>query len=254
MHIEFLLAAREDFHWQHAALRIGSAPDNDLVLAVNQAAPHHARVIRDDRGWVLEVLPRAGHVYVNARPVRERALLREGDVLSVGDCRLLLCADEDPSARSDTPRVADSTLCTVALRVVAGPLSGKVLPVSGQLELGPRGRYPLDLAEGEVATLRIAWRDGYLVLDAQDATPAHPVRVNGRRVRSARLAPGDQIGIAMHRFVLEAPGMRPEPKPAPLPPPPPARPADPGHGGAWWLILTATVLALVIALFLSIRL
>ena len=37
MRIEFPHAAREDFHWAQAQLRIGSAPDNDLVLAANQA-------------------------------------------------------------------------------------------------------------------------------------------------------------------------------------------------------------------------
>ena len=113
MRIEFPHAAREDFHWSQARLRIGSAPDNDLVLAVTQAAPRHLCIQHDRRGWVLQVLPGAGRIYVNARPVHERALLRAGDVVSVGDCRLLLCADVDPSQRQ-CAAVNDFETCTVA--------------------------------------------------------------------------------------------------------------------------------------------
>ena len=93
MRIEFPHAAREDFHWAQAQLRIGSAPDNDLVLAASQASARHLRIQLDRRGWVLQVLPSADRIYVNARPVRERALLRAGDVVSVGDCRMLLQRD-----------------------------------------------------------------------------------------------------------------------------------------------------------------
>ena len=52
MRIEFLNAAREDFHWSQVQLSIGSAPDNDLVLAASQAAPRHLQIQQDRRGWV----------------------------------------------------------------------------------------------------------------------------------------------------------------------------------------------------------
>ena len=254
MRIEFPHAAREDFHWSQAQLRIGSAPDNDLVLAVTQAAPRHLCIQHDRRGWVLQVLPGAGRIYVNARPVHERALLRAGDVVSVGDCRLLLCADVDPSQRQ-CAAVNDFETCTVALRAVAGPLSGKVLPVHGHLELGPHGRIPLELPQGETVSLRLAWRDGRLMLQVLEPSANHPLRVNGARVQTVALQPGDQIGVAMHRFVVEAPGMQPEPEIA-APPSIPAREDEPvphSSGGAWWLMLTAAVLALGIGLVLLIR-
>ena len=96
MRIEFPRSAREDFLWTQPQLRIGSAPDNDLVLAASHAAEHHVRIQHDRRGWVLQVLSTAARIHVNARPVRERALLRAGDVVSVGGCRMLLREDEDP--------------------------------------------------------------------------------------------------------------------------------------------------------------
>ena len=69
------------------------------------------------------------------------------------------------------------------------------------------------------------------------------------------LQPGDQISIAMHRFVVDAPGMEPEPPiamPAASTQPLPEAAAGPA-GEVWWLIVTAAVLALGIALVLLIR-
>ncbi|GAB2547213.1 FHA domain-containing protein [Rhodanobacter koreensis] len=254
MRIEFPNAAREDFHWTQAQLRIGSAADNDLVLASSQAAPQHLRIQQDRRGWVLQVVPSADRIYVNARPVRERALLRPGDVVSVGDCRMLLRADEDPALRVPLT-VPEQERCTVALRAVAGPLSGRVLPLQNSLELGSQGCCPLELPQGEVVTLRIAWQDGQLLLEAVQPSVRHPLRVNGVNAQSLALQPGDQIGLAMHRFVVDGPGMEPEPEivmPEPLPEHLPEEAAGPS-GEVWWLIVTAAVLALGIALVLLIR-
>ncbi|MCW8808549.1 MAG: FHA domain-containing protein [Rhodanobacter sp.] len=254
MRIEFPNAAREDFPWAKAQLRIGSAPDNDLVLAATQAAAQHLLIQQDRRGWVLQVLPSADRIYVNARPVRERALLRAGDVVSVGDCRMLLCADQDPLQRP-VLKVPEQGRCTVALRAVAGPLSGRVMPLRESLELGPQGRFPLELGQGDIAAMRIRWDDGKLLLDLPQASVRHPLRVNGIIVKSVALQPGDQIGLAMHRFVLDAPGMEPEPEilvPEALPEHLPEEAAGP-PGEVWWLIATAAVLALGIALVLLIR-
>jgi hypothetical protein len=254
MRIEFPHAAREDFHWAQVQLRIGSAPDNDLVLAASQAAPQHLRIQQDRRGWVLQVLPSADRIYVNARPVRERALLRAGDVVSVGDCRLLLRDDEDPARRPPLD-VPGQDCCTVALRAVAGPLSGRVLALRHSLTFGPHGDCPLELPQGGVVALRISWEGGQLWLETVRSCERHPLRVNGVAVQKLMLRPGDQIGVAMHRFVVDGPGMEPEPEivmaeasPLQLP----EESAGPS-GEVWWLIATAAVLALGIALVLLIR-
>lgn len=255
MRIEFHNAAREDFRWSQARLRIGAAPDNDLVLAASQAAAHHLVLQQDRRGWVLQVLPSADRIHVNARPVRERALLRAGDIVSVGDCRMLLRDEQDPVDRLPIA-VPEQGECTVALRAVSGPLSGRVLPLRDNLELGSQGHCPLDLPLGEVAALRLQWETGQLFLEAVSSSTRHPLRLNGVMVqRKMALQPGDQIGVATHRFVLDAPGMEPEPEIVVSEPTDNHLPEQ-GAGPArevWWLIVTAAVLALGMALALLMR-
>ena len=255
MRIEFPHAAREDFHWAQAQLRIGSEPDNDLVLEASQASARHLRIQQDHRGWVLNVLPSADRIHVNARPVRERALLRAGDVISVGDCRMLLRTDEEPGNRVALAVPVEGR-CTVALRAVSGPLSGRVFSLGDSIELGPPGRCPLELPRGESVALRVFWRNGNLFLETTRASGRHPVRVNGVAIESVALQPGDQVGVAMHRFVLDAPGMEPEPEwimpEEPVQAELPEDAAGP-TSEVWWLIATAAVLALGIALVLLIR-
>src|SRR5690242_10073460 len=254
MRIEFPNSAREDFRWAQVALRIGSAPDNDLVVSAQQGAAHHLRILQDRRGWVLEVLSGAGRVYVNARPVRERALLRPGDILSLGDCRMLLCADEAPAARAPVALSAQGR-CTAALRAVAGPLSGRVFPLLERLELGPQGDQPLELPQAASATLALFWKEGELRVAAGSTPPRYPLLLNGVAVEQAALHPGDQLGIAMHRFLVDAPGLLPAPVGTPPEAAPEQLPEDEAgpRGEVWWLIATAAVLALLIALILLVR-
>ncbi|MER3546440.1 MAG: forkhead-associated protein, partial [Rhodanobacteraceae bacterium] len=141
MRIAFVHSSRETFRSAGSRVRIGSGAENDLALSASGVAARHLVITEDRRGLVLEVLPGGPHVYINARPVRERALLRYGDHLSVGACRLLLLPDEEPAQAAKVP--AASSACVrpgfAALRAVSGALSGKLLPIENKLMLGGRG-------------------------------------------------------------------------------------------------------------------
>jgi hypothetical protein len=67
---------------------LGRADRADLVLADAAVSAEHARVDRLEKGWVVSDLGSTNGTRVNDRPVKARAKLSDGDVLSVGTVRL----------------------------------------------------------------------------------------------------------------------------------------------------------------------
>src|SRR5690625_2843465 len=252
MRIEFASGTREPFSWPGGLLRIGSAETMGLRLDGAGVAAHHADLARDGRGIVLDVQRGAGRVHVNARPVRERALLRPGDILSIGGHRLRLCADvmagddENAGAGAEDVELADAG-AVIALRAVAGPLSGRVWPLDGRMALDSRG--PVDMPRDDALTLVVQGHRVWMHADAPGR--ADSVRVNGCVVRQADLADGDQLAFGAHRFVVD---VSPAPEPVRPPPAPDETDAEPEpvqrgapHREMGWLIVTAALLALVLA-------
>lgn len=237
--------ARDTIPCDAGPVRMGSAPDNDIVPAGAGVDPHHVVLTEDARGLLMSVLPGCQRVYVNARAVRERALLRHGDTLTVGANKFLLAADTAPLQHPDAARPASARPGQAGLRVVAGAASGQLLPVMPELRLGMGSRYCGDLS----CACRVVQTDAGLLFESDSAEP----RINGWRCQRARLSPGDQIVLGECRFVVEAsalPRTTDTARAAAV-----ARPAhdDAPHGGIGWLIAAAVVIAGLIALFLYFR-
>jgi len=249
MRIAFVHSSRETFRSTDDRVRIGSAAENDLVVAGNGVAARHVAIIEDRRGLVLEVLPGAPHVYVNARPVRERALLRFGDHLNVGANKLLLLPDDHPGDDELVPREAANDAARpgfAALRAVAGTLSGRLLPVETTLTLGSRGAVLPGVAG--ICVLQVSGCG--VVLDAAGSG----VFVNGLPRKRGKLQGGDQLTLGEHRFVVEAPGLQDgtaAEQEAPFEPPPVRQPESRASRAEYgWLLGTAALLAVIIALLL----
>lgn len=242
MRIEVAHAQALAYSWSAGAVRIGAAPDNDVCLVGKGVAPRHVTITADARGLILDVCPGTSRVYVNARPVRERALLHVGDSLGLGGHQLCLAADALPDVPVGEPvdAVRDAV---VDLRGVAGPLSGRVFALHERLDLDASG--PVDFpVPSQTTVLR---KDGaYVDLDAQTVPAALMPTVNGIKTRSARLMDGDQLVLGGNRFILDLSA-------SPVPPREPvaaatadAPPAVRGWHPEVWLVVTAAVLALVL--------
>jgi hypothetical protein len=220
MRLGFPNGEHEDRIMQGGELRIGSAADNDIVLGGAGVEPHHAALTLDTRGAILWLLSAEATAYVNARPVRERAMLRLGDSVTLGETRFVLKADQDshvvPAAGSALPsldsqaQARQSTApARAVLRGLSGPLSGQVVPVRDRLVIG----------SGESASVRLedatlpeqGWSvecDGQR-LQIRALDPQARAEVNGIPVREASLHQGDQVAFGNIRFLVEAPGLLP---------------------------------------------
>lgn len=239
--------ARDPVTASGAMVTVGSAAGNDLVTVGADAC--HATIKLDRRGLVLDVQPGCQRVYVNARAVRERALLRYGDALTVGAQKFVVATDQPPVTAADAGAGMTKAV-RASLRIVSGVASGQVLAVQGELRLGAGSRHFCDLAYG----CRVTQGLSGLEFASDSATP----RVNGWHCKSAMLAAGDQITLGEHRLVVEAPGLEYASHVALLPPaPPPPAPVavedDSPHTEVWWLIGAALLLAALIAMFLYFR-
>ncbi len=243
MRIDFANDERPGIEWSRRELRIGSAADNDLVLQGPGVAAHHLRLLHDARGLSLQVMPGAGRVYLNARQVRERALLRVGDNLGVGDFRLRL--------RRDGQTDADAAVGAASLRVVAGPLSGRACSIGERLDLCNGDPWPLGLGHAPEACIALIREPEGIRVRSRNLPEAVFLAVNGEVADDLRVGDGDQITIGPHRFVLDACPQIAEPAAASMTPdlPPPEDSAGPRRE-VWWLIFTAALLALVISILL----
>lgn len=209
----------------HAVL--GRAEGVDLILPSITVSRRHARVERVGDGWeIVDLGSRNGTAVGGERCSRAR--LRHGDVVEIGRYRLLFRDLDrlDPAARARleasvppidrSPDAALDTLVVQALRddetdpgillpvLVREDGPGGRWPVGfGRLTLGPSGAVPVG-TEAEAGLLaEILWDGRYHRLNKISLLAR--VELNGARVTSAVLAPGDRLDVAegTFRFLLE---------------------------------------------------
>ncbi len=218
MRLSFPNGEHPDVLLEEGELTIGSAPGNRvLVPGVGLAARHASFRVEPQRGILLQILDSAANAHVNARPVKELAFLRLGDVVSLERLQLLVKPDRDAMIETRVPDdsrpLTDPATRTgasrVVLRGVSGSYSGRSLSLQDPIRIGRGADMEVHLDDPDLpehhATLEI---HGERVL-LRDCGSADGSVVNGVALRDAVLHPGDQIAIDGHRFVLEAPGLPP---------------------------------------------
>ena len=97
------------------------------------------------------------------------------------------------------------------LKGASGPVINQPFPLGSVSRIGRADDCDLRIDEEGVAPRHAEIRendDGSLVLTNLD--PSRQTLLNGEAVESASLASGDEIRIANCRWVLQAPGLRPE--------------------------------------------
>jgi pSer/pThr/pTyr-binding forkhead associated (FHA) protein len=263
---------------------IGSASDNTIVLNAPGVAPYHARISVRDRSCVLYVHDATARTHVNARPVREKAILRLGDIVSLDTVQFMLKPDRDDSIRTQVPAQKNSpagsaetgatrlrlTPPKVVLRGVSGAYFGKIIPVQGKLLIGRGSDCDLILDEPEMSRHHAVIENFGDGIYLRDLGSANGTFVNGVQVRDAVLHADDQIAFDRNRFLLEAPGLPARAEGAPVrehdapnitqtmqavraSTSPSTPKAERDRNDIWWLIGAAALIAIGLAVLLLVR-
>lgn len=282
MRLSFPNGEHPDVVIEQGDVRVGSGPGNRVVVTDAGLAAHHALFRIDaQRGISLLLESGSGGAHVNARPVRELALLRLGDVVSLSGLQVLVKPDDDahidrqlpppPPAMTDPSQRAAAS--RVVLRGIAGAFHGRTFSLLDPVTIGRAANVDIRLEEPGMADRHAVLEQHSDRVVLRDLGSHDGSVVNGVALKNAVLHPGDQIAFDQHRFVLEAPGLpargtagfAPAPRagmgttqtmqavnvplaPAGGSPPSAAAPSTPSAArfNYWWLLAAAGVIAAVL--------
>jgi len=223
--------------------RIGSGDGAAVVLRHAGVEAVHCDINISGTGASL-VPVHGASVEVNGRPVHELIALRGGDVIGVGPVQARIVALQAAAGEvgeggdTDATRVRPA-MPKLVLRGVSAPVFGKVFPLNAVLVLGraPECDLPIESEQVSRRHVRLTPREGSALVE--DLGSSNGTFVNGRRVDSAELKPGQELRLDSVRFLLLEPG-----KPVP-PPKRGLRSLAPVHAGRW-LAISVVVVALVV--------
>ncbi len=188
-------------------MRIGSAPDNDIVLVGEGIAPLHA-LLHDGISmlWLERIASETGaEIHINGRRVAARALVHDGDEIHFGTNSIKLSSARLPEVAAAGPEKAMHFSDRVVLRVMTGREAGKGYALVNSLCIGRSALSEIRLDDMAMAERQIlVQRQGNDIL-VKNLSPVLEMRVSGWVCQEARLLPGAQFSIDQHRFQLQAP-------------------------------------------------
>lgn len=182
------------------SVRLGATTDNDVILP--GLCDRHARLTRDARGIVLEILDARARAHVNARPVREKALVRYGDTLCLDAVNITVSEPDSAVGEVSSTVARPHGVAHGVLRGMSGVWFGKSIVIGKDFAIasGADGMVRLGAHADGSPLARIDVDDGQLQLISNQATGSV---VNGRLQSSVLLRSGDQLVFGRERFVVE---------------------------------------------------
>ncbi len=200
---------------ESSRITLGSGADSRVRL--DELTDRHAVLANDRRGLWLVIESGDAVAHVNARPVSRLALVRPGDLISLGNVQMLLRSELDPksahlppaSAALNRENTGNNTICSerFVLRGVGGAHYGRSFPLCDPILVGRGDSADLRLDEPAMGDrqARIELHGDRVVL--RDLGAGDGTVLNGVPVRNALLMAGDQLVWEQNRYVLEAPGL-----------------------------------------------
>lgn len=253
-HVQVLLSAGVN--------KIGSGPDNAVVLADPEISALHCEIHVTSTGANLQVPSGGGPVTVNGKPVPDIMALRGGDQIGIGPVvarfAVVEAARSAPAAGvvqgSDEDTGATRVRMAVpkfVLRGVSGAVFGKVFPVAGPVVIGRAPECDISVHAEEISRRHALVKPTQEGLSVEDLGSSNGTYINARRVQQGFLNAGDELRLDAVRFIVVAPGMEMAQQATRQLPSEPVAAA--GNGMSKWvpIMLTAAALLVIVALVLS---
>jgi pSer/pThr/pTyr-binding forkhead associated (FHA) protein len=196
---------------------IGRQEGNVIRLTERNVSRQHARLFRHKGHWIIEDLDSYNGVVVNSERVKERAVVKSGDTIQIGDYRLIFRevaeaeSEESVIVDGDIPSMPPPPRLTTAVEgeqpkliLINGPDPGSVVNLEdGETVIG-RGE-GCDLQIEDVSVSREHARvnlssDSCMI---EDLGSSNGIRINGMSRTEHYLQHGDtiELGNILIRFV-----------------------------------------------------
>jgi pSer/pThr/pTyr-binding forkhead associated (FHA) protein len=200
---------------------IGRAEDNSVRLTERNISRHHAKLAQKGDHWVLTDLGSYNGCLINGRRIESEKALEYGQVVVLGDYQLrVLDAAADsvrtPDAQATVParRVSQPPVPEDRLIVLTGPTPLQEHPLRGaSLRVGRGEECDVRLDDTSVSRIHVTLHqltDG--VYQIKDEGSSNGLRVNGREVEDAVLAPDDHIELGDVELVFVPRGRNFDPR------------------------------------------
>jgi serine/threonine protein kinase len=172
-------------------LIIGRA--GNLAIPDARVSRRHARIFRRGGAYLIEDLGSSNGTFVNEVKLSGPQLLRSGDVIRVGSCRMRFVAGGAPAPKAAPPRLV--VRC-------AGESIERLLPEAEDLELELQYEVQLGPLRLEGMAGRLRYREGGFWIEPEGGKL--PVSVDGSPPAGpVRLVPGQNLTLGRFSFELK---------------------------------------------------
>ena len=261
MYLKFHNADHADVNLHEGVIVIGSQSDCHVMLQGKGVAGRHCRIDVHADKVLLQPLDEEASCVLNGRQVHGDVALSAGDLLLLGQvgCQVAMNrvgqqntsrsdSDKGEAAAPESPVRAVRTraehatqvrgaLPRLVLRGLSGPMLGRSFPLRDGMVLG-RGRdCEVFIESQEISRQHARLRVRPESVMVEDLNSTNGTFVNGERVTTALLEPGDELRLDTIRFIMVAPGTTGTPGKAVT-----AEDSSTGGGKAWRTVVLVLVL------------
>ena len=190
-------------------ITVGRQDGNTVRLTERNVSRHHARFVRDEKGYRIEDLDSYNGVTVNGVRIDKAAELSDGDRVGVGDYVLAFRAEASTgtstralSARAPAPSSGFGAPPPARLVMLSPPAPGAEFSITKPaVSIGRLEELDLCISHRSISRehARIMQKSGG-GLEIEDLRSANGVRVNGSSVKKAMLSSGDVVELGQVRF------------------------------------------------------